>query len=64
MGSEDGLRTRAEMAAYVDAPELLNTVEADDLLQKLVPVLLQSASECGPLLRVIDGQVPFRLGAW
>lgn len=25
---------------YVDTPELLNTVEADDLLQELVPVLL------------------------
>jgi hypothetical protein len=27
---------------YVDSPELLNTVKADDLLQKLVPVLLSA----------------------
>jgi len=27
-------------ATYVDAPELLDTVEADDFLQELVPVLL------------------------
>jgi hypothetical protein len=27
---------------YVDSPELLNAVKADDLLQKLVPVLLSA----------------------
>ena len=27
---------------YVDSPELLNAVEADDLLQELVPVLLSA----------------------
>jgi hypothetical protein len=29
-------------ATYVDSPELLNAVEADDLLQELVPVLLSA----------------------
>jgi len=28
--------------AYVDSPELLNTVKADDFLQELVPVLLSA----------------------
>lgn len=64
MGSEHVLQTRSGRVAYVDAPELLDTVEADDLLQELIPVLLQSVLECALLPSVTDGQVPFRLGAW
>lgn len=30
----------AREAAYVNAPELLDAVEADDFLEKFVPVLL------------------------
>jgi hypothetical protein len=56
----DGPKT----AAYVDTPELFNTVETNDLLQQLVPVLLLSVSGRASLRSVIAGQVPFRLEAW
>jgi hypothetical protein len=64
---------------YVDAPELLNAVEADDLLEQLIPVLLAAGwlgEPQGPgvlqsvlnveILRVVkDGHdlVTVRLGA-
>ena len=48
-------------ATHVDAPELLNTVEADDLLQQLVPVLLRGVLECAWVLR--EGVVKY-LSAW
>jgi hypothetical protein len=39
--------------AYVDAPELLDAVKANDLLQQLVPVLLLSVLGWAWLLRVM-----------
>ena len=47
---------------YVDTPELLDAVEADDLLQKLVPVLLAAwrlgePERPGVLESVLDGEV-------
>ena len=64
MRLEGGLPIRTKTVTYVDAPELLDTVEANDLLQQLVPVLLQSVLGCASLLSVTGGQVPFHLGAW
>lgn len=54
--SEEGALT------YVDAPEFLNTVEADDLLEQLVPVLLAAwrlgePQSPGVLKSVLDVEV-------
>lgn len=53
---------------YIDAPELLNRVKGDDLLQQFTPVvaaLLQPVSMAihdGACFRIVDE--PFRSGAW
>jgi hypothetical protein len=64
MQSEVVLSQWTKTAAYVDAPELFDTVEADDLLQQLVPVLLLSVLGRASLLSVTAGQIPFHLEAW
>jgi len=40
-GCQHACAPKAEwMCTYIDTPELFNSVESDDLLEKLVPVLL------------------------
>jgi hypothetical protein len=56
------LRQHGSDRTYVDSPELLDAVEADDLLQELVPVLLAAwglgePESPGVLKSVLNGEV-------
>lgn len=56
--------------AYIDAPELLDRVEGDDLLQKIVPVVALSSDQSVSQLRLgrrVQGREhdkPCQKGAW
>lgn len=59
---------RIRIDAYIDAPELLDRVEGDDLLQKVIPVVALLLNESVSELRLrwraqgLDG--PCQKGAW
>lgn len=59
---------KGRIDAYIDAPELLDRVEGDDLLQKIIPVVALSLDQSVSELRLArwgrEYDKPFQKGAW